>query len=93
VSIFVYAVMFSYCLTKHQDESKVVPKKWQEKYKNELKGVSAEAMKQLYNGHCIHKCANEMKRVINNDLNPLWNLSKIPSGFTPTHLVNAIRYL
>jgi hypothetical protein len=73
------------------DESKSVPKKWLAQHKNELRGTSDEAVRQLYNGYCIVNCTNNTKKIINNNFNPLWNLSSIPSGFCTKHLVNAIR--
>ena len=80
-----------YCFTRNLDSSKAVPKKWLQRQKNEIANAHPDTYKQLYAGHKILGVVKRVKRVINNELNPLYKEDKIPSGLNSLHLLYAIR--
>lgn len=80
-----------FCIAKNMDPSKSVPKKWLQRQKNEIVGAPPDTYKQLYAGHKIIGVVKRLKRIINNELNPLYKEERIPSGLNSLHLLYAIR--
>lgn len=86
-----YIAFVEFCVAKNMDPSKSVPKKWLQRQKNEIVGAPPETYKQLYAGHKIIGVVKRLKRIINNELNPLYKEERIPSGLNSLHLLYAIR--
>ena len=66
-----------YCVTRNIDAVKSVPKKWISRQRNEIGDSSPETIKQLYAGSRIVGVVKRVKRIINNELNPIYRVDKI----------------
>ena len=80
-----------FCAVKNMNSAKPVPKKWIQRQKNEIANVQPDTYKHLYAGYKIVAVVKRAKRIINNELNPLYREDKVPSGLNSLHLLYAIR--
>lgn len=64
-----------------------------QRQRNDIGDSSSETIKQFYAGSRIVGVVKRVKRIINNELNPLYREDKIPSSeLNVIHLLYAIRY-
>jgi hypothetical protein len=80
------------CVTRNIDAVKSVPKKWIQRQRHEIGDFLPETTKQLYARSRIVGVVKRVKRIINNELNPIYRVDKIPSGINIIQFLYAIRY-